>query len=53
VHSDGTRGEDDDLQQRVLTSPPERFEAALEARPADVPTIRRCATIAVASFQLR
>jgi putative peptide zinc metalloprotease protein len=45
----GQRATMRDLLQRMLTSTPERLEAGLEARLADVPTIGRCATVAVAS----
>jgi Mrp family chromosome partitioning ATPase len=40
-----------DVLQRMLTSVPERAEAALEARLTAVPAISRCATVAVASSE--
>jgi MinD-like ATPase involved in chromosome partitioning or flagellar assembly len=45
----GARARVNDALQRVLTSVPERAEAALEARLTAVPAISRCTTVAVAS----
>jgi MinD-like ATPase involved in chromosome partitioning or flagellar assembly len=47
----GARARVNDVLQRMLTSVPERAEAALEARLTAVPAMTRCTTVAVASSE--